>query len=253
MIYTIDGHILFPYNSNGIWDDAVFDTIGNQLSLNTVFNENFNAFDTSIWSCKSGNYHGWQYLPVDYSDNAFAEDGNLIIRNLKNNPTEQFEWSGAYAETREKYEFRYGIIAIRMKFPSDADNYHATFWLVGSGNIGGEIDVAEADSGDVTAALHWYEKDTGKEHLYTFGSYGIDAKDYHVYLCYWDTKRISMYCDGTLLGVFYTDNAIIDGYNPFSNQFYLILNTNPYSTQYDEYATSESVTNYIDWIRIYSN
>lgn len=250
MIYDIYGNQRVARALNGSEKDVAYDLYGNEKSLNLLLDENFNSFNTSVWSCRSGNYRDWIWLPEDYTNNAFIQNGNLVVRNLKDYPHEGFDWSGAFVHSQGKFQFQYGTVISRLKLPADANKYHATLWMLG--NNPGEIDIAESDSGSVWAALHWYDR-SGNLHSKNIGFYGVVTSEWHTYQMDWSADKITFRCDGDLLGSFDVDDATIDGYNSFRQPFYLIFNTNPYSTSQDVYATSESVTNYVDYIHVYGS
>lgn len=248
MIYDINGEHSITYDLSGDILNTAYDIYGNLEPLGVLLDENFNSFDTNVWSCLSGNYRDWQYLPEDYSNNAFTQDGKLIVRNLKNNPAPGYEWSGAFVQSKNKFQFQYGTLFSRIKFPSDGNYYHATLWMLG--NNAGEIDIAEADSGNVSAAVHYYDLQ-GNLHSKLIGFYPVVASEYHTYRMDWTQRKISFSCDGALLGSFNVDDATIDGYNSFRQPLYLVFNTNPYSTANQLYSTYDSVTNYVDFIKVY--
>lgn len=260
MIYNIQGKHAIPWDKSIHPKDAVYTVYGDIETLNVLLDENFDTFNLDVWSCMSGPYRNWQYLPEDYSNNVFAENGELIVRNLKNNPTPDYEWSGAWIDTKNKFEFQYGTIIARIKFPSN-DYYHATLWLLGHNS--GEIDIVETDAGRAWSVLHYYEDSTVENpHTQYIGHYPFAAQqvgdtsevdEYHIYQFDWTEDEIIVHYDNKLLGKFNMQNASIDGYNSFEQQLYLVFNTNPLSPNIDggTYTTEDVVTNKIDFIKVY--
>lgn len=227
-----------------------------------IFNDPFNSINNNFWSFRTGNYQNKYYMPADYSQNAYIEDGQLIIKNIKNNPTPDFEWSGAFIESEFKYSFMYGRLDARIKFPSDSPLYHATLWMMGNNHseagfgwpLCGEIDIAEADNGIVTCTVH-YGDSLGNPISTTIGTFSVNASEYHVYSMEWTEKYIAIYCDGEFVGNFETELATIElngeEYNPFRQPFYIMFNCNPYGLQDTENTEANEVTCYIDYINIY--
>lgn len=248
-MFNIYGENNVPYSTDGNNSNFIYDVYGGKTFENLIFSDNFDSINTQNWSFKEGVYRNWQYLPSDYSNNAYTTDGNLIIQNFKNNPTENYEWSGAFMDTKNKFSFKNGSVFVRMKF-SSADYYHATFWLLGE-MFKGEIDLAECDSGRVTAAVHCYDEN-GNIYSKFIGLYPVDATQFNVYQLDWTTSKLSFKCNGKLLGTYNVEDATIDGFNSLNQPFYLVINTNPYSTSHATYCTGQSVINMVDYIKIYS-
>lgn len=247
-MYNIYGIEATPYSVNGKRQAAVYDVYGNGTYGNLILDENFDSIDENLWRFKSGAYRDWQYLPENHANNAFVDSGKLVIQNLKDNPTPQFAWSGAYMDTKGKFSFQTGSVQVRMKF-SSADYYHCTFWLLGE-NFNGEIDLAECDSGEVFAYVHYFDSD-GNLHSKHIGMYDVDATQFNVYQLDWSEDKLRFICNGKLLGTFNISDATIDGHNSFNQPYYLIINTNPYSTSSNEYCSGESVVNEVDYVRVY--
>ena len=258
MICRISGQDAIGFKNDGSWIKTVY-TAGGKSNKNVfgsdkiplAFYDEFLEFNTEFWNTRSGEYRNWHYMPVDYSRNIIADGGNLIIRNLKDNPAEGYDWSGMWADTSDKVEVQYGRITARIKFPADADRYHATLWMLG--NNPGEFDIAESNSGSVTAAVHTYTRN-GDIRSFGIGRYRInDPTKWHIYAMDWNEDTIRFYVDGHLHGSIKVSDADYDGYNCLKQPFYLVLNTNPYDTSKKEFSTSDSVTTMIDWIYVFSN
>lgn len=260
MNYNIQGKNAVPWDVSAHALTVVYDVCGNAQPLNVILDENFGTFNTDVWSCVTGPYRDWQYLPADYSNNVLSKDNQLIVRNLKNDPTPEYEWSGAWIDTKNKVEFQYGTIVARIKFPSN-DYYHATLWLLGHNS--GEIDIVETDAGRAWCVLHFYDDTTTLNHHSQYiGHYPFAASqageptevdEYHIYQFDWTADKIAVHYDNKLLGTFDVQSASINGYNSFRQPLYLVFNTNPLSPNIDggKYTDADAVTNYIDFIKVY--
>lgn len=247
------------YTTNSTLLDSAYDTFGKIVfsDREVVFEDNFNSIDTSKWDFRSGYYSERYYMPDDYSNNAYIDNGMLVIRNIRDNPVPDRAWSGAFIETRGKYYFKYGVVESRIKFPTDSLKYHATLWLMGENYDSdgwpkcGEIDLAEADDGSLSASLHYLNK-KGTHSSFVIGEItDIDISEWHVYKMIWTEEMISIYVDDRLLGNaelhFYTDN---DGYNAFRQPMFVMFNCNPYGLHDEDNYESNTVTCYIDYIKI---
>ena len=248
MIYNIYGDKRLPINLYSNYIDSAYNLIGNNIMHELLLKDEFDAFDTNVWGCRSGGYRDWHYMPEDYSNNVYVENGELVVRNLKDYPTDEYEWSGAFVQSLGKFDFQYGMAIAEIKYPDDATNYHATWWTLGSERAG-EIDIAEADNGTIWATVHWYDAENNL-HSKAVGKYNINAAEYHTYVMYWNEEKITFYCDGKPVGVFFVDDATIDGVNAFKQKHYLIFNTNPYAQ--NAFSSTESVTNHIKYMKVYS-
>lgn len=229
--FDVTGKITLPFNKNG------------EVKPNgsIILSDTFNNINTDIWSSwKSGDYRGWIYLPENYSNNAYTEDGQLIVKLIKNNPATNYEWSGASLHTNGKFTFQYGTILAQLKFPN-VNKYHATLWMLGQQNRG-EIDIAESDNGTVTCNLHYYDATGGEEgHIkYRIGTYNINPTEYNAFQLLWTYDRISAYCNGNLIGSFDVNEATIDGYNSFRQPFYLVYNALPLTMSDKTYYSGDS-------------
>lgn len=260
MIYDISGKsISIGRGVNGSAAQYVYGINGEiKKRLDVIFEDNFNGseIDSTKWSVRTGNYNNRYFMPEDYSNNLFINNGNLIVRNLKNNPAQGFLWSGTFIETRNKFYFQYGLLEARIKFPSDSPLYHATLWMMGENYdtdgwpYCGEIDIAETDNGSIGATLHYRSSD-GQHMSKSIGAYpSINVSDWHVYRVLWTEESITVYVGNKIVGTIQTEQFTQDGYNPFRQPMFIMFNSNPYGLHNTENNLSDAVTNYIDYIRI---
>lgn len=221
-----------------------------------VWHDYFNEPDINqeYWTLRSGNYHNRYFMPADYSENAFIQDGNLIIRNIKNDPAPGFAWSGAFLQTYQKYSFKYGTVEARIKFPPATDKYHSTFWLMGNNwnndanwpNCG-EIDLAEANNGTVQAAVHWQDAE-GVHRTRRVCLYNVIPEDFNTYKMIWDEDKLTFYVNNVWQGSFNIAEADKGSYNAFRQPFWMMLNSNP---SLDGIDNVDVITTYIDFISVY--
>lgn len=250
MIYDVTSFPRLPHGVYGAHLNDAYTLAGDSIMYEEGFSDGFNAFDPDQWKHLDGPYRSLIYLPQDCSNNAFVEDGCLVFRNLRDEPTGQYDWSGAWLYT--DFTFQHGIVEARIRFSTDADSYHATLWMLGAENRGnGEIDIAEANSGRVTCAVHWKDEDGETLYSKNIGVCNDTASLWHVYTIIWTDERMAFYCDGKYVGGFKVDDATVNAFNSFRQPFYLVVNSLPYDVSRKEFATSESATNYIDYVKVY--
>lgn len=248
-MFNLLGEITAPFSTNGSYQDNMFSVSGKPVTPTTTLNENFNNISSELWGFDSGIYRTI-YLPLDYSENAFIMQGKMIIANIKNNPYPGYVWSGAFANTKNKFAFRYGTIIARIKFSED-QHYHATLWTLSEAH--GEIDIAECDSGNVSCNLHMYHRNGDHFKSETIAKFNVIASEYHIYQLIWTAQKIKAYVDGKLCGIFDVEKATIDGFNSLREQHYLIIDSLPYSTASDQYSDKTLVQHEFDFIKIYTS
>lgn len=211
-----------------------------------------------------------QYYPPNQSQNVFIQDGILHLKAIRNNPIAGFEWSAAFVETNNIFEFKYGRIESRIKFSSVAGSY-ATLWTLGANydrtqtvdangftdeTIGvehskcGEIDIAEFNSvGSPTIALHYGEP---QKSIHGYG-YGISGSDWHVYAMEWNEHKIDFFVDGILKKTIDLDLATeSDGYNAFRLPHFLMLNSGVAMFGNAPASGINELETLVDYVRVYT-
>lgn len=225
--------------------------------------------DPLKWDSLFGFYGDRYFMYPDSSKNAYVENSILHLTNLRNYPNDSVDWSGAFIHTNNRFEFRYGRLEAKIKFPNNPE-YHSTLWMMGANHerishietisdesVGvpwtkcGEIDVAECDDMRVTAAVHW-ENASGGHGSASGASYGVTAYDWHIYALEWTESTLTFYVDGVKKGTFNVENATVGDYNPFRLPHYIMFNQNPYLYGNEAGQPSNFLETQIDWIRVYA-
>ena len=257
----------------------------NQVSpgdtLTLVFSDEFDGtqLDPAVWFFETGDgteygIPGWGndelqwYLP----DNAELADGRLKI-HVRRESVNQYNYTSARINTRDRFAFRYGRIEASMKLPAGQGVWPA-FWMLsqdspyGEWAATGEIDVVEAVNLKGSGRNRIY----GTIHYGGFGRLGQntftgetfdpseDVTDgFHVYAVEWDATEIRWYIDDVLYAVQNSWNSFgPDASNPFpapfDQNFYIIFNVaiggnfpGPPNGGTVLPATME-----VDWVRVYS-
>lgn len=236
-----------------------------------VWHDEFNTPTVSEkWDNLSGAYNQNYYMG-DVNKNAFCMDNSLHLTNLKDYPTENFDYSGAFLLTNKKFDFRYGLIEAKIKFPDNYEHFHSTLWMIGSSfewNSGdtnkgmrwpkcGEIDIAECDDNIVNSTVHWGEtEDASSEQAnHVVNSYGSGKRSgWHIYSLEWTSTGLSFYCDGQLFsGIPLSRYDISGGFNAFKRSMYFALNQNPHNVKNPrQWSTLDEITTEVAWIRVYA-
>jgi beta-glucanase (GH16 family) len=202
------------------------------------------SIDTSVWTYDIGTgSDGWgnrelQYY-TDRSENAYIENGNLVIEARQ----ESFEgsaYTSARLKTEELQSFRYGRIEASIRLPQGQGIWPA-FWTLGNNfsavgwPYSGEIDIMEMVGGSqdpasgrgdrvVHGTIHWFdeEKDLKVSNGGSFYSRaGSFSDDFHVFAIEWDPQYIHWFVDGER---YHTAEISEESMAEFQRSFFLLLN-----------------------------
>lgn len=220
-----------PISGGGLCDGNTGDDgSGNNDVL--VWSEEFDTdgapcSDTWLYDIGAG---GWgnneeQYY-TDRPENVLVENGLLKIKTL----AESFNgsnYTSARLISKTKFEFRYGKIVVRAKFPEGGGTWPA-IWMLGSNFdvVGwpncGEIDIAEHVGNDpnrIYGTLHYPGNSGGNANGNTTVISNATS-DFHEYEVQWTASTIKFYVDGQEYHSFNNNSNV-----PFNQDFFLILNT----------------------------
>ncbi len=214
-----------------------------------VWNDEFDGteIDESKWSydigdgCQiSNDLCGWGNNELQYytarEENAYIEDGKLVIKAIKENPLYlgEHQYTSSRMVTKNKGDWTYGRMDIRAKVPIGKGMWPAIWMLPTDTVYGGwpgcgEIDIMEyvGDVPDeVFGTIHyghnaWYynsqiiEKETGTYH-----------DEFHTYTAIWNEECIQFQVDGANIGVPNNPStALRDNTTwPFDQRFHMLLN-----------------------------
>ena len=236
----------------------VYDINGNPLVVETddledllpdrllVWHDEFDkpVIDETKWTNVYGDYRGYNWNSKDIMRNISSGNG-MSFWAAKDYPKQYTDFSGAYISTNNKFEFRYGRIEAKLRFPS-VTPHHTTFWTLGACeeviSVGederydetkgvkfpsnGEIDIAEYDNGGVSAVMHW-SSDGFDTSVYTSGGdiWNIveTPNEWHIYSCEWTSDSITFFVDGVQKGTWNTSNGKVGDWNPFQIPHFLVL------------------------------
>ncbi|MGI8385340.1 carbohydrate binding domain-containing protein [Robertmurraya sp. P23] len=232
----------------------------NKSDWSLVWSDEFSGtdIDRTKWTFDIGNWitdqngngitPGWGNNEKEYytdsNENAFINDGKLVIKAKKEQVTDKFgtyDYTSAKLKTKGLFSKKYGRYEIKAKFPVGKGLWPAIWMLpeedkYGSWAASGEIDIVEGWGSrpyNVAGTIHYGEgwpnnKYTGKEYEFPKNR-GIDS--WHTYALEWEPGELRWYVDGELYQTqnkWYSkgkDNAANYSYPaPFDQEFYLIMN-----------------------------
>ena len=227
---------------------------------------NYSGFpDSTNWTFEHGmkRNNEAQYYTNKRKENAWVENGNLVIEARKEN-FKNAKYTSASIETIDKRQFLYGRIEMRAKLPQGRGTWPA-IWLIGTNikEVGwpacGEIDIMEYvgfDSlqiyGNINTNAYNHSRNTG------IGKGLIIKKPwdtYHIYAIEWSHDKIDFYCDSTKYFTFKNDFKGNNDTWPYDKPHYLILNLAIGGSWGGQMGIDEShfpQKYFIDYIRYYS-
>ncbi len=255
----------------------------NVNGMNLVWNEEFNEEGKphpSSWRYEVG-YIRNRELQWYQPNNANCTGGLLIIEGKKErikNPFhiagssdwkkagEYTEYTSASIQTRGLHEWKFGRFEFRARIDTACGSWPAIWTLGISGGwpSGGEIDIMEfyrvQNVPTILANFAWgTEKqfvakwDDLKKPLSDFTSSDPDwVRKFHVWRMDWDSLSIRIFLDNQLLNaVRISETVNPDGFNPFLQPHYLLLNLAIGANGGDPSKSSSPITYEVDWVRVY--
>lgn len=248
-----------------------------------VWNEEFDTDgkpDSKSWKYETGFVRN-EELQWYQSDNANCSSGVLKIegrREKVKNPNyqagssdwkknrEYADYTSSSINTQGKYSWLYGRFDIRAKIPTDKGSWPA-IWLLGTSKewpSNGEIDVMEyylingrpcilANAAWGTSQRWVPRWDSENKPFTHFLAKDPDWADkFHLWRMDWDEEYIRIYLDGELMNE--VDLSVTlnpDGFNPFHQKQYILLNLALGGNGGDPSRTTFPLTYEVDYVRIY--
>lgn len=213
-------------------------------------------------------------------DNANIQDGLLIIEGrrerVKNENyvqgskdwrknREYAEYTSASINTSGKREFQYGMVEVRAKIDTARGMWPA-IWTLGTSKgwpANGEIDIMEYYLVDgkptILANAAWAHPesraawDDAKIPFFKFLAKDPDwPEKFHIWKMDWTEDYIRLYLDDELLNeIDLTKTINPDGFNPFHQPHYILLNLAIGATGGDPSDTPFPKEYLIDYVRVY--
>mmetsp|Transcript_28978 Transcript_28978/g.48714 ORF Transcript_28978/g.48714 Transcript_28978/m.48714 type:complete len:704 (+) Transcript_28978:135-2246(+) len=223
--------------------------------------------DASKWNYDLGG-GGWGNNELEVytnsSVNSFIQDGYLNIKAVKNTDG---TYTSARMNTRDRYAFLYGKIAIRAQLPYGKGIWPA-LWMLGTSfsTVGwpqcGEIDIMEIIGGGVNGDSATYSTIHYDNNGYATASSGQllplnpgetfhDA--FHVFELEWTTTALTFRLDGNYLWAVSIDLSVYPSRSEFHQPFFLLMNVAVGGNWpgYPDASTVFPQSMLVDWVRYY--
>lgn len=215
------------------------------------------------------------------SNNVFIEDGLLVFearREAYDNPNynpssddwrynrEFINYTSGLIKTNGKFSFQYGIVEVKAKIDTSRGSWPA-IWTLGNERrwpANGEIDILEFYRVDgeakILANAAWSVDDSWNavwdSEVIAYSDFlekdSKWAEQFHVWKMVWDEDFIRLYVDDELLNeVDLTKTIRSDGFNPFHQPHYLLLNLAIGANGGDPYNTEFPIRYEIDYVRVF--
>tara|TARA_B100000378_G_C18049726_1_gene412942 strand:+ start:1601 stop:2449 length:849 start_codon:yes stop_codon:yes gene_type:complete len=232
-----------------------------------------------FWSYENGFVRNKE-LQWYQAENANIQDGKLIIsgkkesvknqkyqpesRNWKEN-REFAEYTSASINTNGKFDFQFGILEVKAKIDTSMGMWPA-IWTLGIEKgwpSNGEIDVMEYYLVDQKPAILANAAWKGETSYISWDSEKIPfseflqkdpkwADKYHIWKMDWTADSIKIYLDNQLLNTIdLTTTKNPDGFNPFHQPHYILLNLAIGGNGGDPSNTSFPRKYEVDYVRVY--
>jgi beta-glucanase (GH16 family) len=253
--------------------------------MNLVWNDEFNNEgkpDPANWIYENGFVRN-QELQWYQFENANCTNGVLLIEGRREklpNPNyvagsqswksgrEFAEYTSASIQTRGLRQFQFGRFEIRARIDTARGSWPAIWTLGISGGwpSGGEIDIMEfyrvKGVPTILANFAWGTEKRGvgkwddlKKPFADFTAKDPDwAKKFHVWRMDWNKDSIGLFLDDQLLNsVLLTQTINPDGFNPFLQPHYILLNLAIGGNGGDPSGTRFPMKYEVDYVRVYQN
>ena len=171
--------------------------------------------DASKWTAEVGG-NGWGNRELQYYttriENAYQENGSLVIKAIKEKYTGADKVSRDYTSarliTKNTFTTQYGRFVARIKVPQGQGVWPA-FWMLGVDidKVGwpksGEIDIMEhigKEPSNIYATIHGpgYFGKGGPSTVYSLPGKDKFADDFHTFALEWEPEVLRFYCDDVL-------------------------------------------------------
>lgn len=253
---------------------------GYELVWHDEFNEGTKP-DTSDWSYEHGFVRN-EELQWYQSVNARIEEGRLIIEGRREQVKNEFydststnwkrsrpfaQYTSSSINTRGNQAFQYGIVEVRARLDT-ANGMWPAIWMLGTHPdrgwpANGEIDIMEyyriEGEPHILANAAWADEDGSS----IWDDEKIPFRDflekdpewpnkYHTWKMNWNEDRVKLYLDDQLLNEINLNETLNpDGFNPFHQPHYILLNLAIGSNGGDPTNTRFPKQYEVDYVRVY--
>lgn len=236
-----------------------------------VWSDEFDGLDGSPvdgqnWSFDIGG-GGWGNRELecytDSTENAYLEQGSLVIRAIKQD-NQKCPYTSARLVTRGKVDWLYGRFEVRARLPVGQGVWPAVWMLpadseYGTWPLSGEIDILELigkEPARVYGSIHY-----GAPHEFRNAHYdlaqGTFDQAYHTFALEWEPREIRWYVDSNLYETqteWFTSSPKGEYPAPFDRRFYLLINlaVGGVWPGYPDEATTFPKELRVDYVRVFT-
>ena len=198
------------------------------------FADEFDAeqIDGNIWNFEIGPWPYNDELECYLPENAWVEDGRLVIEAHKESAQGR-DYTSARLHTQGKLDMTYGYLEVRAALPKGIGTWSAIWLLPSDLRYGGylhsgEIDMVERvgyDAKRVHSTIHTFTHNAvnGKA-ITAFARLSRKDEDFHVYGLLWSEEALFLSSDGVNILTYMRPNGATPDTWPFDVPFHLILN-----------------------------
>jgi len=208
--------------------------IGPPPGYTLQFADEFDApeIDESIWNFEIGPWPYNKELESYTRENAWIEDGALVIEARKE-PSGRRDYTSARLTTLGNLDFTYGYLEVRAATPVSRGTWSAIWLLPSDLRYGGylrsgEIDILERvgyDARLVHATIHTEANNSLRGNPITgYAAIGKRDDGFHVYAMLWNESMIQISLDGVDILTYLRPEDAKSKTWPFDVPFHLILN-----------------------------
>lgn len=182
----------------GFSNYALTQVPSNDMNWEAVFIDDFNTLDLGDWEVLNNfDHYGEPQMYTNRTDNVYINNGNLILKIIKENYMGHSYTSG-WINAKTKYQ--YGYFEIRCKLPT-GKGFWPAFWLHDGSCSGGnynEIDIFEMDGSYPTLTTNNLHNciDPSPYAEQPCPNY---STAYHNYSVEWTPTRIVWYLDDNII------------------------------------------------------
>ncbi|MEP7291212.1 MAG: family 16 glycosylhydrolase [Chloroflexota bacterium] len=199
-------------------------------------------------------YHNTSYAQYLMDDDTIVQDGLLRLRAQRrtivgDDPPGSYDYSAGWVSTYDKFDFTYGYVEIRARYPAGVGMWPA-FWTLASDNVWGpEFDIAEYFGNQ--QRMHFglmyseYPAVNWNSQHYRTASW---ETDWHTYALEWSPGEAHFIVDGQIL------HTILADYVPAEPMYVILQNGVGTASGPAGAPNSETVfPNFfdIDYLRVY--
>lgn len=247
-----------------------FPLMAQQTEWKLVFSDEFNLPngsqpDSTIWNRAGRNLSQWARWNSNSEKVVYIKSGSLVCRAIPNKyePADTAKMLTGGVNTRNKFEFQYGKVEVRMKTNFIPGNFPAA-WLFKTHSqrpdLYGEIDIVEVFSNQKKAShtIHsQYTQKNPRHGMKTSFNKPVDVRKWHVYGIEWTPDHVLWTVDGETTGIYQKpkDKKLLDeGAWTFDYPFFLILNQAVGNGRWKALPypnTRKTFETRFDWVRVY--